>query len=519
MFVRNLLQAGDYVTVVPAGIRITLQYNDKGSIEAVYVGHESTRMLHPELLTPILSCDDVPNHIQAKGGTTYIYGCLYSNDVPNSEGKFQSLEPHYVNNYLQDPGRFHFFAGHMESYALGMNTPVAIQRWLKTANFNLLPSYLVPANLNEDNFHVMLNLETYPFVYPRIMEYMIFRGGKFEFVYTNIRQIVVKAIKKYTAYDGYVLVDITSHDFGFITTTYADVVNFNIHKNSVLLINDENNIVDCYNRDNNKKHERKITCEYCGKLITVPENHSRFTCKESHCVSVIHGRVNHMLSSFGMEKISYDRLKEAAKITGNIVALPDILDLEEYKDIHISIEMPKLLSAVVPNTIITRFSDWTVLCNKCNNSVESILYYLKNPDKMIFDLELDGAIYRRLYDWLLSPANLFDITGIMEHPNVTVLSSGKKFEGAPIFRGKSIYITGKFMHGSFEDIRAILSSYSAEVYDRFNTAVDCVVIGGLHEGVSGKSVQKAKMMGIPIFEESDFFQSYDIDTDIENFTH
>ena len=519
MFVRNLLQAGDHVTIVPAGIRITLQYSERGSLESVYVGHPDNQVLHEELLTPLIASLEVPTHLPITRGTSYVYGCLYTGDIFKVEGKLtNTVEAHYVSQYLQNPDKFHFFAGHMQSYAVGMNTPIAIQRWLKTMNFNVLPSYLVPANLNEDNFSVMLNLDSYPFRYPRIMSYILFRNGKFEFVPTNVRQMVVKEVKKYTSYDGYILADVVSHDVGFITTTYADVVNYNIHKGSVILVNDDNVIIDCYNDPSIKKHhDRKLVCEYCGKLISVPEKSKRFTCSDSHCVSVIYNRVNAMLTNLGFDKISVERLHECAEATGNIVSLPDILDLDEYKDLKITVDAPKILRAVVPTSVIPRFSDWTVFCNKCNNSVDSILYYLKNPDKLMLDLELDGAVYRRLYDWLLVPENLFDVVGMIEHPNITVVSTGKKFEGAPIFRGKSIYVTGTFKHGSYEDIRAILASYSAEVYDRFNTAVDCVIVGSMHEGVSGKSVQKAKMMNIPIFEEDEFFQRYDIDTDIATY--
>lgn len=518
MFVRNLLQAGDHVTIVPAGVRVTLQYSEKGSLEAAYVGHKDP-VLHEELLTPLIHADEVPVHLPITKGTSYVYGCLYTGETYKVEGVLSNaVESHYVSKYLQDPSKFHFFAGHMQSYAVGMNTPVTIQRWLKTMGFDTLPGYLVPANLTEDTFPVMLNLDKYPFRYPRIMSYIVFRSGQFEFVDTTIRQIVVKNLVKYTSYDGYILTDIHSYDFGSITTSYAEIVNKNIHEGSILLVDGDNHIVDCYTDPNLKKrYDRKITCEYCGKIIPVPETDVRFTCGDSHCVSVLFNRVNHMLSVLGLDKVSSDRIKEYSKLSGYTLSLPDVLDMEEYRDAKIVVDAPKLLSAVVPSSVIPRFSDWTVFCNRCNNSIESITYYLKNPDKMMLDLNLDKSIYRRLYDWLQDSDNLLDVIGMIEHPNVTVISTGKKFEGAPIFRGKSIYVTGSCIHGSFEDMRAILTSYAAEVYDRFNTAIDCVIIGGLHDGVSGKSVQKAKMLDIPIFEELEFFETYDIDSDIANF--
>ena len=55
------------------------------------------------------------------------------------------------------------------------------------------------------------------------------------------------------------------------------------------------------------------------------------------------------------------------------------------------------------------------------------------------------------------------------------------------------------------------------VYDKFNTAVDCVIIGDFHENTDGKSIQKARQMQIPVFEEKDFFKKYEIDLDIASY--
>ena len=520
MFVRNLLQAGDHLTVVPAGIRVVLQYSEKGSLEATYVGHGDDQILHNELLTPILSSGEVPTHLPIVKGTSYVYGCLYSNDVYKVEGKLtNAVESYCLSQYLQDPSKFHFFAGHIQSYAVGMNSPITIQRWLKTMNFNILPRFLIPTHLTEDTFANMVNTSSYPFKFPRIMSYILFRNGKYEFVSTNLYQVVVKNIQKYSSYDGYILADISGQDLGPLNVSYADVVNWNIHKNSILLINEDSEILDCSNDFASKtKVSRSITCEYCGKLIQVPEKSVRFTCQDEHCVSVMFNRVSRMLTALGLEPVSSEDLKKFAQTEDNIISLPDVLEMDAFKDVKINVRASQLLSAAVPSSIIPRSSDWVVFCNKCNNSVESILYYIRNSDKMMSDLNLDTAIYRKLYDWFQKPENVIDVVGLFESSHVCVESTGKRFDGAPIFRNKSIYITGEFQHGSSEDIKAILSSYSAEVYDQFNTAVDCVIIGGLHEGVSGKAIQKAKMMKIPIFEEAEFFEKYDIDADVASST-
>lgn len=516
MFVRNLLQAGDYVTIVPAGVRITLQYSEKGSLEAIYEGHANNQILHPELMTPIIQSGEVPTRINVTKGTSYVYGVLYSEDILPVEGCLdKEVEVTYLTEYIKNPSTFKFYAGHIQSYAVGFNAPLNIGRWLTTAGFKLLPSYVVPPNLREVDFAKMLNLEQFKFRYPRIQSYIVHKNGKCTYPSTHVKQIVVKTIKRFNSYDGYIVADIYSHDLGAINVSFSDVVRFNIQKGSILLVNEDSEIIDCFNGPKVRgKQSDKIECSACGRILIVPK-HGRFHCTDNHCSSIMYQHVERMLGMLGVDLLDLDSYNEYAKTVNHIISLPDILDLEKYSDTKISIDAPKLLHAVVPTSVITRFNDWAILCSKANNSIDSIKYYLQNPDKMMTDLNLDGAIYRRLYHWLQDNQNLNDVIGMLEHPKIHVISTGRKFEGAPIFRGKSIYVTGEFSHGNFETVRAILASYSAEVYDMFNTAVDCVIIGDLHERISGNSVKKAKQLGIPVFEEKEFFSKYDIDLDLK----
>lgn len=520
MFVRNLLQAGDHVTILPSGVRITLQYDADGALECVYVGHESTRVLHSELLPILLSSREVPSRLSIKGGTSFVFGVLYTGEVYKVEGRLQdSVETVYLNRYVEDPTKFHFFAGHLSSYAMAMSSPVTISRWLKSAGFNILPSYLVPKNLVEENFASMLNLDAYPFAYPRIMGYIIFRNGEFLFETTNVRQIVIKHIEKIVSHEGYIQAELQSYDLGSIVVTYSDVVNYNIHEGSVVFINEDDHVVDCFNFPGQKlvPHSRSITCSYCGSIIDVPSRSTKFTCSNEHCSSVMYSRVERMLSKLGLEPIGIDRFRKYAATIGNVVSLFDIFDIDSYQNIELEVELPKLLDAAVPSTVVARFSDWQIFCSRCNNSLDSVKYYLSNPTKILGDLGLEPAIYRGLTLWLANNENWLDVTGLLDIPNIHVLTTGKRFEGAPIFRGKSIFITGKFAHGSVDDIKAILTSYSALVYDKFNTAVDCVIIGDFHENTDGKSIQKARQMQIPVFEEKDFFKKYEIDLDIASY--
>lgn len=515
MFVRNLLQAGDHVTVVPAGIRLSIQYSEFGVLEKVYVGYADNQVLHPEILPLLLQNNSVPRKIPIVKGTSFVYGCLYTDEVFNVEGRLdKEVEFNYITEYLKDPSKYTFYAGYIQSYAAGINLPVAIHRWLAAAGFNVLPGYLVPPAIREDTFSTMLKLDTFPFRYPRIQSYIQFRNGKYSFPSTKLKQFVVNNIVKYTNYEGYILAEIQSQNLGSVNTDYSDVIRLNIQKGSVLLVDEENHIVDCYNSAKMiaNKQSPKITCSYCGKILVVPAK-GKVCCTDSHCISVIYPRVQRMLNMLGLQTLDKEDFEAYGKTVHNIVSLPDILDLDKYKDAKIKIELSKLLHAVVPISVVPTQNAWDAFCSACNNSVESVEYYLQNPDN-ISELRISSTQLANLPKWIQDMENLNDVIEMIEHPNIEVVASGKRFEGAPIFRDKSIYVTGAFHHGNFEDIKAIFSSYSATVYDKFNTAVDCVVVGSLHDGVDGKSIQKAKQFGIPIFEENDFFAKYEIDRDL-----
>ena len=79
--------------------------------------------------------------------------------------------------------------------------------------------------------------------------------------------------------------------------------------------------------------------------------------------------------------------------------------------------------------------------------------------------------------------------------------------------GKTIFITGNFVHGSTADIIAILKSYSAQVSNKVADC-QCVITGDSMEDLDGRSIRYAKQNNIPVFTESQFFAKYEIDEDL-----
>ena len=93
----------------------------------------------------------------------------------------------------------------------------------------------------------------------------------------------------------------------------------------------------------------------------------------------------------------------------------------------------------------------------------------------------------------------------------------QKFDGAPIFRGNTIAVTGKFRRGDYSEIKSILSSYAANVVPSIEMGhklPDVVLVGSLNEGISGEMMHKAKTHNIPIRYEDSFFAQFEIDKDL-----
>ena len=117
MYVENYFKGGDYVTLIPVGLPITLQYNISGNLEKVFIGYDSNRKdVSDTFMMSLLSRDYVPGKISITKGTTWVYGILYTNDIPTTiSGDLpECLMAAYETKYLHNPEQFRFFAGNIE---------------------------------------------------------------------------------------------------------------------------------------------------------------------------------------------------------------------------------------------------------------------------------------------------------------------------------------------------------------------------------------------------------------------
>ena len=152
---------------------------------------------------------------------------------------------------------------------------------------------------------------------------------------------------------------------------------------------------------------------------------------------------------------------------------------------------------------------------KCTNIKSTFEYYITHPQVAQRDMELYDRFGQAFIDEISKPIVQYEIIHILNSGKFEILHAGKKFDGPPIFRNKNFYLTGTFKHGSYEDIESILMSYEGNVSASIDTTVSAVILGDIKENVDGMAVKDANRLGIRIFNESEFFKMFEIDSDLQ----
>lgn len=518
MFVRNLLQAGDYVVTVPVGILITLQYNERGMIQKVYQNHDvAARVeLSNDILASLLKHKQIPSKIMIQGGTTWIEGVLYSETLPRVSGDLPDcIASTLLDNYLSNSAQFKFYAGNVESLAQKFTGSLSVKQWLATNNFEALPGYLIAGEMTEDEFEAMIARD-FPFMFPLVANYIVFRGTDVLHMCTGLSQCIIQSVVRNVSTSGVITAAVTTTDNITYNISYSDIVKFHIVPGACIISASDGRILyTTSNEDPKDVIGNTITCSCCGRKLVIPAtNRSTFKCSDPQCNSVLYPRVKQLLEAFNLEPMSYDQYKEISDKIGTIFSIPDIFDIEPYASAEVSITLSQALRGVIPKSILPGMQQISQLSDMCNNSMDTIIYYVKNVDVMRTDLDLDIHTFARLFKWLLNPENASDVIELLSLSNLTIISNNCEFEGAPIFRDKTILLTGTFQHGSHSDVAAILSNYAAHVVTTWSDDINCILLGDIDENVVGKFIRDGKENGIPIFRESMFFAKYDIDSDM-----
>lgn len=511
MYVRNFLNAGDFLVVVPVGIPITLQYDVNGNLEKVFQGYEEDMVdMSEELFDIFLHSHLCPLKVSVSGGTSWVYGVLYTSKFYDVEGKLpEAMLPNMLEDFCLCPESFSFFAGHLKSVANILTGSAANNQWLSMAGFNVLPGYLIHSELNKDAFDKMVNNGRFNFRYPYIMNYFVYRGKDFICKHIDSEQHLCKAVQIKLSPNGEFIAVVTCDGIS-LTVGYNEVVSYNIQKGSLLLL-DENSSIVCstYAGKRLASLTNVVNCPVCHKLVHVIENEVTM-CDDSHCLSRRYNQLCNFCRVLKLEPpIFEDYLKYVDE--GSITRIVDYIDVV---GVDVSATVSDVLKAFITVQNVPDTSVIDKFVYSCNNNIETILYYMKNPGRISIDFDMKDVNSSKLISWFADNKNVEDFESFIYHPNTRVTNCEKKFDGDPIFRNKTITVTGTFKHGSITDVCAILQSYSAVATTKLLEETDCVLVGDIPEEINGSLVKKASKQGIPVYSESYFFNYYDIDKDL-----
>lgn len=512
------LKPGDFAMPIPVGLQLTIQYNTEGNIEKVYTGFKDRSDITSDIVGVLIAKKTVPAKITAQGCTTWVFGVLYTSwDTPKTAALSGGTDMELLKQYKESSAVFNFFAATYENSLGTIRGSVPIRRALAMNGFRLLPGWDIFTQFNDKLLSLWLKEDKYTFK-PVVTDIIgLGRESGIKYIRVPINQVLVGDVRNFLDYNGFLRSEITaasdSADYSIHIVNYSDVVTYHIAKNSVVYFNENCEVL--YSSTKVLAEQAKpVKCKYCGKLIDIPVSGTA-RCENPHCTSRLIPLIKTFTKQLGMTALSDDLLHEYVK-KQKLTCIPDLFLLDEYKDTEIKTSAANLLRAMIPYDVIARDDVLMLFTTACMETVKTIVFYMNNPEQIAGDLRIHHTDLPALTEWFSDLCNVSDMSTLLATPNIQIEECNRKFDGAPIFRDKIIFITGTFLHGSMGYVSSILQSYAAKVTTVMSNNVDCVLVGGTHENIDGAGVATAKAMRKPVMEELDFFAAYGIDEDINN---
>lgn len=511
-----ICKSGSYVEIVPIGLLCTIEYGETGILEKIYTSYSDNLseldLLDSNLTFELKKHNIVPQRIMFTQGITHIKGVFYTKKLFKKDGCLpECIKQDMISDLYINMMEYTFYAGHMENNTYNFNGPSNISTHLRTFGFNVIPGHVVYDLTNGLPIKYLMSNSNYPFEYPLISGVMVYENiTNWKYIPANLSQCYVKNTDNYLDEYGNIRT-IISTSKNKLYKSYTEIVHNDVQSKSILIL-DGFNIVYTYkpNKLFRSKIPNKLHCDICGKALTVPA--SGFThCHDDHCPSRIYPIIQHFIEVLNLPKMPFDVFLNHIK-TGKIYCLIDILLLDEYKDIQIECTLSKLLFSVVPIELCRNIEYFQQFVNHLG-SIKAFDYYIENPDAIISDLSLNPIYSKNFANWLKDPSNIVELKSLMDCEQIKINPVHKKFEGLPILRNKTICVTGKFIHGTLEDIISIIQSYSGKVVTSFDNSVSFVVVGHF-ENEDPNIIELAIGYHIPVYGEDDFFRYYGIDADM-----
>lgn len=515
---------GSYVEIVPVGLRVSLQYNQNGLIQSAKMlidDGDDTVEIDREHYTAMLKF--VPNKIMLTGGTTWVDGVFYFADIPVDAGVLPDCcYQTYLARLLKDDCMCEFYAATVTSYAASFVGAQTIRNWLSANQFKILPGAVVPLEMTEDTIKLMLQTGAYSFKYPYISGFYVFTNAETGYVPADLRQGTVEDIATGLDEAGYVksavqLDESFNGENVILNLNYSDICSHSIQTKASLLycVGDYVEILATRSSDpavRLKVVDNHITCPVCGKIYVAP-NHGPVQCDDIHCLSLAYPDVCRILQEFELPLISIDDFRQLI-VDKKIITATDILCVEPYSEMTIKGDLLKVLMAAAPAVLSNDEAFFTKLLHECNYSVDTLMYYLNNPMKMVTELDLVTVSAKRFVEWCKDEYNVLTVKTLLSA--VHIEDTSLHFEGAPIFRGNKFVLTGKFKRGDLSKVTQILEGYAATILPDFDKEVPTMLItGGTDEGIEGRLVQAARKFNVPVVDEDSFFTHFEIDADLQ----
>ena len=515
MSIKNFLVAGDYFIPVPAGLPLTLQYDENGNLEKIYKGFEKEEDISSILIPAWRAAELAPVKINVKGGTTWITGLLYTGNQFYSSGNLpECISEDLIKSFNEDSSTFNFFACVIESMATLFKGAGSIKQWLQMNEFNVLKGYLAPANPSDESVKQIVE-STFNFRYSMITDCVVFHGTEVSYYNLGVSQHIVSSVKKHVSEDGHIYGKVYFNTLDNpeckpITCDWSTVVLYNLSPKKRIVLDSGSNIIysDFYSSKDNSVRENFIVCDFCGNKIEVSEGKETI-CDDETCPSRLYPKIVRFLKELNLPIIEYSAYKNYCK-SFHFEDASDILSIPEYEDVEVSATIVSLLKALTPVEVVANDDFFIKLSNICSNNYKTFIYYITHTDRILS--QLNDVWATKFVKWVQNNGYVF--VKIIDSFHVKVVSTNKKFDGAPIFRNVTFYLTGVFKHGNLDDITSILASYSGKVSGTYSTEVNVVIYGDMMENIDGTVIRQAKRDNKSIFSESMFFSKYEIDKDL-----
>ena len=513
MFIKDTFKPGQLVMPMPVGIPTTLQYNSKGILERVY---NSVTDISPDtevsydMFNALYEHKVAPVKILLTGGTTRIKGVLYTGKLYPGNGKLpDSIMMDLTCEFTENPDAFNFFAGSISSTAAVFNGANSAKKWFSMCNFKQLPSFLTPTPVTKTAFEQAL-YNNYPFIKDMIMYFIVYSRNEVQFIETGVQEYVIKKVDRYVDEYGNIK-GMCTHVDGQIALDWSDIVRLNIQRKRCLVLDKYWTPIRCF-EDAKGLVSGTISCDICGKQIVSPM-HGPVKCGDRNCPSNMYADFKHFIEAYNMPELPFTAYKEYVKMN-MIHTISDLFNVNPWKTYTLETSLSQLLRALIPVNVVPVGDVITSFVQHCNGNVNMFNYYVENPNKILPDFHLSGKFLSAMIQWLSDDVNKQSLLSLLKCENIVISEDGTKFQGSPIFRNKKIMITGEFSHGTQADIISILKGYSAEVVTKFESDVDCAIIGSSLQGINSVELNKVKSLNLPVFEENDFFRTYEIDKDL-----